>query len=298
MELKWIEDFLSLAEGGSFSRSADSRHVSQPAFSRRIMALEEWAGAPLFDRGTMPVSLTPAGIRFQQHAHAILEAAEAARLAASSENGPKALRFALPHALARSFYPRWLSRLESVFASVPTQTFAMNVEEAVRSLARHECEFLITYHHPQLPLALDSGRHAMLTLGVEAVRPYSAVDALGAPLHRLGAGAGRPIPYLAYAPGAWLGGIAQLLLARMSQPPRLKTVYSNDMAENLKAMALEGHGVAFLPESTVGREVELGQLAPAADEALTAHLEIRIVRDTAIQSAFLDRIWDQLRAGL
>jgi DNA-binding transcriptional LysR family regulator len=204
--------------------------------------------------------------------------------------------------LARSFYPRWLSRQESVFASVPTQTFAMNVEEAVRSLARHECEFLITYHHPQLPLALDAGRHAMLTLGVEAVRPYSAADALGAPLHRLGAGLDRPIPYLAYAPGAWLGGIAELLLAHMPQPPRLKTVYRNDMAENLKAMALEGHGVAFLPESTVAREVELGQLVPAADapldDALTARLEIRIVRDTAIQSAFLDRIWEQLRAGL
>ncbi len=44
MELKWLEDFLSLADSGSFSRSAEQRHVSQPAFSRRIRALEAWPG--------------------------------------------------------------------------------------------------------------------------------------------------------------------------------------------------------------------------------------------------------------
>ena len=44
METKWLEDFVSLAETHSFSRSAQLRHVTQPAFSRRIQALEAWAG--------------------------------------------------------------------------------------------------------------------------------------------------------------------------------------------------------------------------------------------------------------
>jgi LysR family transcriptional regulator, hypochlorite-specific transcription factor HypT len=35
MELKWVEDFLQLAETGSFSRAAELRYVTQPAFSRR-----------------------------------------------------------------------------------------------------------------------------------------------------------------------------------------------------------------------------------------------------------------------
>jgi len=42
METKWLEDFVSLAETRSFSRSAQLRHVTQPAFSRRIQALEAW----------------------------------------------------------------------------------------------------------------------------------------------------------------------------------------------------------------------------------------------------------------
>lgn len=40
MDLKWLEDFISLAETHSFSRSAELRHVTQPAFSHRIRSLE------------------------------------------------------------------------------------------------------------------------------------------------------------------------------------------------------------------------------------------------------------------
>ena len=51
MDLDWLKDFLALAELKTFSRAADARNVTQPAFSRRIRALEDWIGAPLFVRG-------------------------------------------------------------------------------------------------------------------------------------------------------------------------------------------------------------------------------------------------------
>ncbi len=60
METKWLEDFLSLARTMNFSRSADERFVTQPAFSRRIKALEVWAGTPLIDRDAYPIELTTA----------------------------------------------------------------------------------------------------------------------------------------------------------------------------------------------------------------------------------------------
>jgi DNA-binding transcriptional LysR family regulator len=61
VETKWLEDFVSLSETRSFSRSAQLRHVTQPAFSRRIQALEAWAGVDLVDRSTYPTRLTAAG---------------------------------------------------------------------------------------------------------------------------------------------------------------------------------------------------------------------------------------------
>lgn len=61
MELYWLQDFLALVRTRNFSRAATERHVTQSAFSRRIQALEDWAGVPLFDRSAHPVELALAG---------------------------------------------------------------------------------------------------------------------------------------------------------------------------------------------------------------------------------------------
>jgi hypothetical protein len=73
----------------------------------------------------------------------------------------------------------------------------------------------------------------------------------------------RPVPYLAYGSGAYLGRLTELLLKQAGAVIHLDRVYETDMAEGLKVMALEGHGVAFLPHSAVRRELEAGRLVSA-----------------------------------
>jgi LysR family transcriptional regulator, hypochlorite-specific transcription factor HypT len=72
MDLVWLEDFLAIAEEGGFSRAAERRHVTQPALSRRIRALEQWLGTPLFERRTHTLTLTPAGETFRPVAEDVL----------------------------------------------------------------------------------------------------------------------------------------------------------------------------------------------------------------------------------
>ena len=64
MQLKWLEDFIALAQERSFTRAAEIRHVTHPAFGRRIQALEAWAGTALVERSGGPVKLPPAGQAF------------------------------------------------------------------------------------------------------------------------------------------------------------------------------------------------------------------------------------------
>ena len=59
MELKWLDDYIALIETGCFSAAAARRHVSQPAFSRRIQMLEDWLGVTLIDRTRKPLQFTP-----------------------------------------------------------------------------------------------------------------------------------------------------------------------------------------------------------------------------------------------
>ena len=50
----------------SFSKAAERLHISQPALSAAVQKIEERAGAPIFERTTRPISLTPFGIEYIQ----------------------------------------------------------------------------------------------------------------------------------------------------------------------------------------------------------------------------------------
>jgi DNA-binding transcriptional LysR family regulator len=62
----------------------------------------------------------------------------------------------------------------------------------------------------------------------------------------------------------------------------LERVYETDMAEGLKAMALEGHGIAFLPQSAIRKELRAKKLVSAVAPhmpPLQAKMEIRAYRE-------------------
>lgn len=79
VDQKLLEDFLSLCRHRSFSHAAQERNVTQPAFSRRIRALEEWLGVVLFDRTALPVRLTAQGEQFLPVARDIVDRMAEAR---------------------------------------------------------------------------------------------------------------------------------------------------------------------------------------------------------------------------
>jgi DNA-binding transcriptional LysR family regulator len=288
METKWLEDFLSLAETRSFSRSAQLRHITQPAFSRRIQALEAWAGIDLVDRSSYPTRLTPAGETLHAQALEMIGALHATRNLMRSHQGAgqDMIEFAVPHTLAFTFFPHWLMGLRPHFGVVKTRLTALNVHDAVMRLAEGGCDLLIVYHHPAQPLQLASERYQMLSLGSETLAPYARPDADGRPLFALpgieaaaGAGGGR-LPFLGYASGAYMAGLVELLLRQMPDLPPLETIYETDMAEGLKAMAVEGHGLAFLPASSAHKELASGRLVAAAGPGCCElSMEVRIYRE-------------------
>jgi len=73
-----LRAFISLVEQKSFTRAASDNHLSQPAFSALIRALEEEVGARLFERTTRSVELTAEGTVFVDAARRLLRDAEEA----------------------------------------------------------------------------------------------------------------------------------------------------------------------------------------------------------------------------
>jgi len=283
MDTKWLEDFVSLAETRSFSRSAQLRHVTQPAFSRRIQSLEAWAGTDLVDRSAYPTRLTAAGQTLYEQALESLQQLHATRalLRGHGPAEPDTLDLAVPHTLAFTFFPLWLSGLRSSLGPIKSRLHASNVHDAVLRLQEGHCDLLMTYHHPAHPIALDAARFEWLALGQEVLIPCARADATGQPLHRLDAATTQPVPFLAYASGAYLRRVVDWTLRQVEPPMRLQPIFETDMSESLKAMAIEGHGAAFLPRRAVGRALRDGRLVPAhgGDETLCATLEIRLYRE-------------------
>jgi DNA-binding transcriptional LysR family regulator len=91
VELRQIRSFLSIAETLHFGRTAELIHISQPALSLQIRALEEEVGVRLFERNRRKTTLTAAGFAFRDDAAAALSQLEQgirrARLAANGKLG-------------------------------------------------------------------------------------------------------------------------------------------------------------------------------------------------------------------
>lgn len=282
METKWLEDFICLAETQSFRRAADARHVSQPAFSRRIQALEAWLGAELVDRTALPTRLTATGKAFYEQALDMLNQINGVR----AEMGAKrpavqtAIDFAAPHTLSLNYMPQWLTAVQQGFGNFPARLLNQNVHDAVMTMVDGGCDLLLCYHHPRQAVQLDTGRYDMLVLGREVLRPYAIRREDGTPEFSVLDEGRAPLPFLSYSPNTFFGRMIELILRQTRCALAFDKRYETDMAEGVKMMALQGQGLAFLPESMVAGDV--AHRLVAADGGRpewSASMDIRLYRE-------------------
>ena len=254
------------------------------------------------DRSSYPTRLTPAGKTLYDQSLEMLQALQSTRamLRAHTAAAQDVIEFAVPHTLAFTFFPAWLSGLRESCGPIKSRLIAMNVHDAVMRLVESSCDLLIAYHHTSQPIQLDAARYEMLPLGRETLSPYVKPNEQGEPMFRLPGTTAHPLPYLAYAPGAYMGRAVEQVLKSSPAPVHLDRIYETDMSEGLKAMALEGHGIAFLPASAVRRELRSKRLV-SAGEGLDTTLDIRIYRErpgTRKAKGSVDAFWNDLERHL
>lgn len=257
METKWLEDFITLAQTKNFSKAANLRCVTQPAFSRRIQALEGWLGCELIDRGAYPTRLSAQGEVFYEQAIAMLDQIRQARSVVrggAQQSNRKLVRMVVPHTLACTRVPHWIQHLQSSLSGqvrdLSVQLTASNVHDAVLHFTDGACDFLACYHHSREPIELDPSRYEYKVLGVEPFLPYALHDAQGQPQFSLDPLAPLPVPVLSYSKHAYLSKMVDVAL--QAGPVFLQqAVFETDMSESLKAMCEAGLGVAWLPRSVV-----------------------------------------------
>ncbi len=276
MELTWLEDLLAVARLRSFSKAAVTRHATQSALSRRVKALEEWYGVPLIDRSSYPVTLTEAGARFVPVGEQLVAELYRCRREARAEQGAagRTLRFAMPHSLAVYFFPEWWRRQRGD-SELKARVVAADLSESVELLLKGTCQFLLHYSCADVPDGLEDVNLRRRQVGSERLLPVSRADAQGRPLFTVDGATGQgAVPLLTYTPESFLGQVTARVHAQLEARCALVQRYESSLVEALKAEALLGEGVAWLPERSVRAELASGVLCVIGDEALAVPVSV------------------------
>lgn len=299
METAWLADLQALAETLNFSRAAEKRHITQPAFGRRIKSLEDWCGSELIDRSTHRLKLTPAG-------EAMLAAAGdiTARLERVSRDieqmraATSTVTFAATHALSFIFFPGWIQGLGHEASTMPIRLLSDNMNECERIMMEGRAQFLLCHDHQHSRIRLDRNAYRHVELATDRLIPVSGRDKHGQALHTLSQAADRAVPHLAFEETSGMGRILSSALSASTHQLHLSTVFTSHLAMALKALAIEGKGVAWIPESLAADEMgPTGRLTPAGSADWAVDVKIILIRPRARMTDIAESFWSLVQSS-
>ena len=269
IDLRHLRHALALAEHRNFARAAEALHLTQPALSRSIQALESHFGETLFDRSRRDVTPTAMGELLLRHARQLnLAAAELERdlqLARGMELGE--LRIGAGPFASAALVGAPVGQLCQLHPQLHVEVIIAPWLELPERLQRREIDLLVADLHEIETLEdyerLPFGEH--LTLPVcRAGHPLSRQTELSLPALLDYPLAGPNLP-AAVSP-QFLDMLPRALHQTLRQ--QLKLSITCDSSPTLKSILLHSDAVAVLPlfmaeeELRDGRLVALPQLNP------------------------------------
>jgi DNA-binding transcriptional LysR family regulator len=155
---------------------------------------------------------------------------------------------------------------------------------------------VLCHAHPEVRGRLDHD-FASAVVGHDVLMPVSAPVGRGRavrPLHRLDGGG---VPVLAFSAASGLGRIVAALRGRALDDLEARTVFTAHLAAVLRSMALDGRGVAWLPQSLIDEDLKARRLLPAAPASWRLALDIRIFRSDSAHGPAAQALWSALAAA-
>ena len=154
MDTQFLTAFVEVAEAGSFTQAAERLHLSQPAISKRITALEDQIGQSLFDRVGRTVNLTDAGRTLLPYARKALQDIEDARRALSQLDGQVSGRLSIgtSHHIGLHRLPPVLGQFTRDYPQVDLDIHFMDSEIACQAVLAGKLELgIVTLPTQPLP---------------------------------------------------------------------------------------------------------------------------------------------------
>lgn len=256
MNFHQLHIFYTVAERGSFSAAAQALHMSQPAVTMQVQALEEYFGTKLLIRSTKRMELSEAGMTLLPFARRSLELSQEtdAAMAAFSNKLQGRLQLGASLTIGEYVLPRLLGPFGREYPDISIMLKVINTTQILEEIASHQLNFGLIeapVEHPDM--VLDAVMEDELKLIVPAGHPLAAredeiclEDVLTYPfvLREKGSGTRKVME--------------DVLLERGFDPGSIQTVMELGSTGAVKSAVEEGLGITMLSTSTVKHETALG----------------------------------------
>jgi DNA-binding transcriptional LysR family regulator len=244
MDFAELQAFAAVAESGSFSQAADHLHLTQPAVSKRIAALEAELGTGLFDRSARAIRLTQAGEVLLPRARRLLMELRDSRLAVMDLAGTVGGRLSLgtSHHIGLHRLPPVLKAMRRRYPAVELDIRFQSSEAACQAVARRDLELAVATL-PEVPpeaLRLEAVWEDPLTVVVAEDDPLTGNESV-APQ----ALAERPAIFP--SPATATRELIDDRLAELGLRPRV--LMETNFLETIKMLVAVGLGWSILPRS-------------------------------------------------
>lgn len=292
MDTKLLEDALMLLEQQNLTSAAARRNITQPAFSRRIRALERWVGHDLLKRSGNRIEITPELLQSEPQIRALL--AQLTQLRKHLQNPvetKRSLVMAAPHALSASAVADIIARANPQERDWRIRLLTRNQDEALSLFLRQEADVLVSHEYRLLPqMAFDD------TVLRHVWRLDALVPVVGGKMrHLLEEGDILPedAPTISYPAESMFGKIIAEHEARHSIGLASQGIFESAFSVGVVKLVKTGFAAAWVPQSLVMREVLSGDVVILSPEYGRIPMDIALYTHAANSRAsdFLEPLW-------
>lgn len=284
MENFRLKVFRIVAEEASFRRAAERLHLSQPAVSQQIHALEEEVGVTLFDRGKGRIRLTDAGVVLLRYARKGARLAGEARAALDGLRGETtgSLRIGASMTVTQYILPRMLGAFIEQHPRIEPGVTSGNTEQIVAALGQRRIDLgLIEGPVSSRDVFRQRFFEDRLVLIAGRRYPWPGILALGksGPVKPVPLRALTEVPLLMRERGSGSRHVVELALRRAGLRLRdLRVAMDLDSIVAIISAVEAGLGAGFVSEWAIQKELKLGTVRVVAVEGLDIRRDMHLIR--------------------
>lgn len=253
MNQQSLEDLLAFIELRNITLAAQRRNISQPAYSRRLKALEESENTLLVDRSGRPSVPTKALTAMKYEIEIALLALQKVSKGFSSETEFKdSITIASVHSLSSGSLPVAIQRVEKLIDQSDIRIYSANQDVCFQMLMTEEVSAMVAYEKADQPLQAPADLVDKTMITTDQLIPVCSPD-FKRQLDQL-IKEEQTIPLISYPPDIFLGRVMYNDVVTRSSY-KFSQKFLAGMSSVLLNAAIVGLGVAWIPASVLRDEI-------------------------------------------